>query len=171
MARNRILIVEDLASVAMSYAGHLERAGYESVIVDSGAAVLDALADGTRFDALLLDLQLPDVDGLQLLRDHPEILRRCPIIVATADASLSRAIDAMRLGAFDFLVKPVAGSRLATVSGARSKPARNRWKRREPQTGTTHRAIVRASSSAIPHRCARYIDRSNVSPAAAPPCS
>ena len=143
MARNRILIVEDLASVAMSYAGHLERAGHESVIVDSGAAVLDALADGSRFDVILLDLQLPDVDGLQLLRDHPEILRRCPIIVATADASLSRAIDAMRLGAFDFLVKPVAGSRLTTVvasaieTGAKSaEPASSaRTDQAPPQRG------------------------------------
>ena len=115
MARTRILIVEDLASLAITYAGHLEKAGYETVIVDSGAAVISALGESGAFGAMLLDLQLPDTDGLQLLRDHPGWLERFPVVVATADASLSRAIEAMRLGAFDFLVKPVSGARLASV--------------------------------------------------------
>ena len=115
MSRKRILIVEDLATLAIAYAAQLERAGFETMTVDTGAQALRALADEGQFAAMLLDLQLPDVDGLQLLRDNTELLGRLPVVVATADASLSRAIEAMRLGAFDFLVKPLAGPRLVSV--------------------------------------------------------
>lgn len=115
MSRTRILIVEDLASLSIAYAAHLEQAGFEAVAVETGAAALRAIAEPGEFGAVLLDLQLPDVNGLDLLRAHPEILERQPVVVATADGSLSRAIEAMRIGAFDFLVKPVGGARLVSV--------------------------------------------------------
>ena len=115
MTRKLVLIVEDLPSLAIGYAAHLEKAGFEPVIVDTGAAALAALSENPRFEAMLLDLQLPDGDGLQLLRDNAELLSRLPVIVITANASLTRAIEAMRLGAFDFLVKPIAGQRLQAV--------------------------------------------------------
>jgi two-component system, repressor protein LuxO len=115
MVRTRILIIEDLASLSIAYAAHLEQAGFEAVVVETGAAALRAMAEPGDFGAVLLDLQLPDVNGLDLLRAHPEFLERQPVVVATADGSLSRAIEAMRIGAFDFLVKPVAGARLVSV--------------------------------------------------------
>lgn len=115
MTRKRILIVEDIPALALMYAGHLEKAGYEAVVVDTGAAVLRALAQGEAFSALLLDLQLPDIDGLELLRSNVDLLAKQPVIVVTADGSLSRAIEAMRLGAYDFLVKPLAAKRLLAV--------------------------------------------------------
>lgn len=115
MTRTRILIVEDLASLSIAYAARLEQAGYEAVAVESGAAALRALAEPGEFGAVLLDLQLPDLNGLDLLRANPEIVERQPVIVATADGSLSRAIEAMRIGAFDFLVKPVGAARLVSV--------------------------------------------------------
>jgi two-component system, repressor protein LuxO len=115
MTRKRILIVEDIPALALMYAGHLEKAGYEAVVVDTGAAVLRALAEGEAFSALLLDLQLPDIDGLELLRTNVDLLAKQPVIVVTADGSLSRAIEAMRLGAYDFLVKPLAAKRLLAV--------------------------------------------------------
>lgn len=115
MPSPRILIVEDLPSLAIAYAAHLQKAGFEPVVVDTAAGALRALADGSDFGAMLLDLQLPDGDGLQLLRDHVGLLAQLPVVIATADASLSRAIEAMRLGAFDFLVKPLSGKRLVAV--------------------------------------------------------
>jgi two-component system, repressor protein LuxO len=115
MAPTRILVVEDLASLALTYAAHLERAGYEPVIVGEGQEALAALRDQGPFGAMLLDLQLPDTDGLALLRAHPEMLCAQPVVVATADGSLARAIEAMRLGAFDFLVKPLMARRLVAV--------------------------------------------------------
>lgn len=102
----------------MAYSAQIEKAGFEAVIADTGAAALQAIASNGRFGAILLDLQLPDIDGLDLLRENPHVLENYPVIVATADASLSRAIEAMRIGAFDFLVKPLAGSRLVAVIGS-----------------------------------------------------
>jgi len=115
MTRTRILIVEDLPSLSIAYAAHLEQVGFEAIAVETGAAALRALAEPGQFGAVLLDLNLPDINGLDLLRGNPEILERQPVVVATADGSLSRAIEAMRIGAFDFLVKPVAGARMVSV--------------------------------------------------------
>ncbi len=115
MSRTRILVVEDLASLAMTYAAHLQRAGYDTVIAGQGEDALAALRHQGPFGAMLLDLQLPDTDGLALLRDHPEMLASQPVVVATADGSLARAIEAMRLGAFEFLVKPLVAKRLVAV--------------------------------------------------------
>ncbi len=115
MLRARILIVEDLASVAMQFAGILTQAGHQAEIVGSGAALREALAQGPAPDIVLLDLQLPDCDGLDLLETTPGLAAAAAVIVITADGSMPRAVAAMRLGAHDFLVKPVAPERLQTT--------------------------------------------------------
>lgn len=107
----RVLIIEDSASVALGYAAQLEEAGHEIMLSDSLADARRALA-AQSFDVVLLDLQLPDGDGLTLLEGDKAMCGDAGVVVITADGSLSRAIAAMRLGAFDFLVKPVSGARL-----------------------------------------------------------
>lgn len=119
MAKPAVLIIEDSESLALGYAAQLEEAGYSVTLAATLSEAKAALAS-SRFEAGLLDLQLPDGDGLTLLEsgqdDYP------PFIVVTSDGSLSRAIAAMRLGAFDFLVKPIAGARLlSTVRTAREQ--------------------------------------------------
>lgn len=115
MVRDRILIVEGLTSTALAHAAEIEKAGHEAVVVHSGGAALEAVAQNPAFGAIMLDLQLPDTDGLDWLRNQPEILSLYPVILTTADASLSTAIEAMRIGAFDYLVKPIAGTRLSSA--------------------------------------------------------
>ena len=116
MPKPRVLIVEDIASLSMAYAAHLEGAGFDCIIAGSGQAALAELRqNGHRIDAVILDLQLPDIDGLALLQNDPSLTRHWPIVVATADGSISRAIEAMRLGAYDFLVKPLSPPRLIAV--------------------------------------------------------
>lgn len=113
----RVLVVEDMPSLALTYAAHLERAGYGVTRAASGAEAIAALGSAAEcpFDAMLLDLQLPDTDGLDLLRSHRWVIGTLPVVVATANGSMALAIAAMRLGAFDFLVKPLAGTRLVEV--------------------------------------------------------
>ncbi len=122
-ATKQVLIVEDLQTLSIAYAAQLEKAGYHAVVASTAAEALTQLAQGGEFAAILLDLHLPDADGLDLLRDHPEWLERSRVIVVTADGSLARAIAAMRLGAFDYLVKPLSEARLvaAVDSAATSK--------------------------------------------------
>ncbi|MFK4003473.1 sigma-54-dependent transcriptional regulator [Qipengyuania sp. NPDC077563] len=113
MAQSNILIIEDSPSLALGYAAQLEEVGYGVTLASTLAEAREAL-QGSRFAAALLDLQLPDGDGLSLLEERDE--QSPAFIVITSDGSLSRAIAAMRVGAFDFLVKPVAGTRLLATA-------------------------------------------------------
>ncbi|PZN92132.1 MAG: sigma-54-dependent Fis family transcriptional regulator [Alphaproteobacteria bacterium] len=117
----RILVVEDIASLAMVYAGHLEGAGHLVDIAERGDVarnrIAAASAAGMPYDVVLLDLQLPDCDGLEWLAGMPGLVTETGVIVVTADGSIKRAIGAMRLGAYDFLVKPLAPERLLTTAG------------------------------------------------------
>jgi DNA-binding NtrC family response regulator len=107
-----MLLVEDTPSLAMLYSAVLTRAGYR---VEQAAT----LAAARRFCArtpprlMLLDLQLPDGDGLELLESLTRA--RCRVIVITANGSINRAVQAMRAGAFDFLVKPFDETRLLSA--------------------------------------------------------
>lgn len=117
MQAAKVLIVEDSASLALGYAAQLEDVGHEVSLCETLAAARREIA-AEAFDVVLLDLQLPDGDGLSLF-DGFSGSSNPTVIVVTADGSLSRAIAAMRLGAYDFLVKPVAGTRLlSTVASA-----------------------------------------------------
>jgi two-component system repressor protein LuxO len=146
----RILIIEDTASLAMSYAAQLESAGHEVDVVGTGAAAMEKLAEATNYDVVLLDLQLPDCDGLELLGRKPDLTTTASVIVATADGSINRAISAMRLGAYDFLVKPLAPERLMTT-------VRNAFERRAlAQEVKAIRAIVPRD------HFHRFVGRSNV---------
>jgi two-component system repressor protein LuxO len=116
MTTDKILIIEDIASLSIAYAGHLETAGFECVIVDNLAdASVQLRSSKTRFAAVLLDLQLPDGNGLDWLENEANLVSEVAVIVATADGSINRAIDAMRLGAYDFMVKPLSSTRLVTI--------------------------------------------------------
>ncbi|NQX94066.1 MAG: sigma-54-dependent Fis family transcriptional regulator [Erythrobacter sp.] len=118
MQNAKVLIVEDSASLALGYAAQLEDAGHEVSLSENLADARRALMNES-FDVVLLDLQLPDGDGLTIFEAWTGKSAAPSVIVVTADGSLNRAIAAMRLGAYDFLVKPVAGSRLlTTVSNA-----------------------------------------------------
>ena len=113
---NRVLLVEDTASLSMVYQSVLTRAGHGVVCAFSLAEARRHCA-AVRPRLVLLDLQLPDGDGLELLhqlrRESPET----QVIVITANGSINRAVEAMRAGAFDFLVKPFDEGRLLSAVG------------------------------------------------------
>lgn len=111
-----ILIVEDDHAAAAVFGIQAEKTGCTALIADtiSDATILLS-KQRQQIAAIILDLGMPDCDGLDLLRRHPDLGNEIPIIVATADGSINRAIEAMRLGAFDFLVKPFAASRLRST--------------------------------------------------------
>ena len=119
-----ILLVEDTASLSMLYKAVLTRAGHGVVCAYSLAEARVRYEDGAP-RVVLLDLQLPDGDGLELLgrlrRESPDTR----VIVITANGSINRAVQAMRAGAFDFLVKPFDEGRLlsAVENALASAPA------------------------------------------------
>ncbi len=124
MSDAKVLIVEDSASLALGYAAQLEDAGHEVSLCETLAEARRGLT-ADAFDVVLLDLQLPDGDGLTLFEALKGGKGSPSVIVVTADGSLNRAIKAMRLGAYDFLVKPVAGTRLVNTVDSAAKQSRS----------------------------------------------
>lgn len=111
---HKVLLIEDALSMAMLYEKQLMIAGISVVTVEDLAGARAAQA-GEKFDLLLLDLNLPDGDGLTYLEELRGTNMETPAIVITADASLNNAVRAMKLGALDYLVKPFSESRLITT--------------------------------------------------------
>ena len=111
-----ILIVEDTRSLSKLYQAILRRQGYR---VSAAASVAEAAEvwQAERNRLLLLDLMLPDGDGIELLRRVARADPAAKVIVVTADGSINRAVQAMREGAFDFLVKPFDDRRLMSAIG------------------------------------------------------
>ena len=107
----RILVVEDDDHVAGALESALRQRGYAVVRAASGAEALAACRQGAPLDLVLLDLGLPDSKGLQLsvtLRARSG----APVIVVTADGEIRSRVDALRLGADDYIVKPFNGAEL-----------------------------------------------------------
>lgn len=100
-----ILVVDDERSVRMMLEAALRAQGYKIEAASSGAMARQMIAD-QEFDLVMLDLQLGDSDGIEILR---EVKRQWPateVILLTAHGSINSAIAALRHGAFDYLLKP-----------------------------------------------------------------
>lgn len=109
-----VLIVEDTLSMALMYQQHLNKSGITSQICQSGALALIELRKG-KVDTVLLDLQLPDMNGLDIIKEMDGINHDIVFIVITANGSINTAVDAMRAGAYDFLIKPFPTEKLLTT--------------------------------------------------------
>lgn len=115
-----LLLVEDMASLQMVYEAMLNKAGFD-VDCANTAGEAAQLFSKTRHRVVLLDLLLPDRDGLDLMADMLRSEPGLKVIVITANGSINRAVSAMRGGAFDFLVKPFDEQRLiSSVKNART---------------------------------------------------
>ena len=111
----RLLIVEDNAELSRLVAGGLAAAGYQSDIVGSAAEAREAVSS-VSYAAMILDLGLPDGDGLSVLRELRLKMEPLPVLVLTARGQLSDRIRGLDAGADDYLVKPFQlGELLARV--------------------------------------------------------
>ena len=111
---DRLLLVEDTASLSMVYQSVLTKAGHKVICAFSLAEAREQ-CETVRPHVVLLDLQLPDGDGLELLQSLRLDAPNSRVIVITANGSINRAVQAMRAGAFDFLVKPFDEARLLSA--------------------------------------------------------
>ncbi|WP_406736077.1 sigma-54-dependent transcriptional regulator [Thioclava sp. GXIMD4215] len=109
-----VLIVEDISSLQLVYASHVQKMGLTAHIVDTAKQAL-SLFTQKPFSIVLLDLMLPDGDGMELIDRLLRLAPNTQIIVITAERSPERAVTAMRAGAFDYLTKPVSEARLQSV--------------------------------------------------------
>ena len=101
----RILIADDDRAVRDALRRALSLGGYEIVLAEGGQETLDAVANATH-DAIVLDIGMPDVDGLEVCRRLRRAGDRVPILMLTARDAVSDRIEGLDAGADDYLVKP-----------------------------------------------------------------
>src|SRR5258708_19487157 len=105
--REAVLIVDDESGGRASLAGILGDEGYAVQAVESGEACLAAL-EGRRFDLLLLDVWLPRMDGLETLARVRALDPELPVVVISGHGNIETAVKAVRMGARDFVEKPLS---------------------------------------------------------------
>jgi two-component system response regulator AtoC len=113
MTKN-ILIVDDEPSIRMVLRAHLERSGYAVTAAQNGAEAI-ALLSKEGFDLVVSDLRMPEVDGMALLAHCMEQLPGLPVILITAHGTVDSAVEALKLGAQDYITKPFDKDELLPV--------------------------------------------------------
>jgi len=102
----KLLVVDDDQAVRDSIVAYLEDSGYSVLEADTGEAAL-ALFEQEALDLVICDIRMPVMDGLTLLRRIMEVTDEVPVIVVSGAGVMSDVVDALRLGASDYLMKPI----------------------------------------------------------------
>lgn len=123
----RILIVDDEPHIRTVMRFALESSGYEVAEASSGEEALERVAEGPKWDVILLDERMPGIDGLETLRRLRDTDAEVTIIMVTAFASIELAVEAMKLGATDFLRKPMTPEILRAAVEAALLKSRGEW--------------------------------------------
>lgn len=114
MKRNKLLVVDDEHLIRWSLEQNLKKQGYEVVTAASGEDALRLVRE-EQPDLVLLDIQLPGISGIDVLEKIKEIDEDVAVIMVTAHSGLETAVNAMRLGAFDYVSKPFNLDELSIV--------------------------------------------------------
>ncbi len=118
----RVLVVDDETPVRTMIAAALERQGYTVELAGGGREALEALEMNT-FNLVLTDIVMQDVNGIALLERIHALQPNLPVVMVTAVHDISVAIDSMRRGAYDYLLKPFEREQLlSTVERAPQPP-------------------------------------------------
>ena len=115
-AQGAILVVDDDVALAESLCRLLGKAGYDVTAAADGRAAIATLLHGT-FDAIVSDIQMPDMDGIQLLRRVRERDLDVPVILMTGQPTIDSAIRAVEYGALRYISKPFSGADLISIVG------------------------------------------------------
>ncbi len=127
-----ILIIDDEASLRQTLARILQRAGFEVTTAASGKEGL-ALASEHPFDLLYLDIRMPDMSGLEVLKIIHTKFPELPVILFTAQPDLNSAVEALRSGATDYLLKPLKPQAVIDRTRAILANQQTEWRKRELQ--------------------------------------
>jgi DNA-binding NtrC family response regulator len=127
----RVLIVDDEDVVRMSYAAALAQARCHSRTARSGAEAIRAM-EREPYDVVFLDLRMPGIDGMSVLRTLKSKWPESEVVIVTGYPTVETAKEAVRLGAFDYLAKPVGPDDI--VGAARGAITRKQWALRDNLT-------------------------------------
>ena len=106
MTPSRILIIDDEKAIRDSFGAHLEDCGYDILTAENGRVGL-TLYDDEQPDLVIVDLRMPEVDGIHVLQQISRISPLTPVIVASGTGIITDAIEALHCGAWDYLLKPI----------------------------------------------------------------
>ena len=126
MSSPRILVVDDEADIRGLLSEILEEEGYEIEVAADAASARRAAARQEP-DLVLLDIWMPDMDGITLLREWNEKNSlRCPVVILSGHGTVETAVEATRLGAFDFVEKPLSIAKLLRTAERALEAGRRR---------------------------------------------
>ncbi|MEN8140456.1 MAG: response regulator [Thermodesulfobacteriota bacterium] len=114
---NRLLLVDDEPIILELLQRQLNQRGYSVETADSGQRAMEVLAASRPFDILVTDIRMPGMDGMTLLKTARKSYPEMEAIMVTGHGDMDTALEAMRLGAYNFLTKPVGISELSAVLG------------------------------------------------------
>jgi len=141
-AQTKVLVVDDNEVVRLSLLRSLQNTN-RSVRLASGGAEAIRLLEQEPFDIVLLDLRMPEMDGLSFLKILKQRWPECEAIVITGYPTIETAVEALRLGAFNYLAKPVGPDEIVTA--ANDATVQKKWTLRceqNFQTGATSRRAM-----------------------------
>src|SRR5438132_12473963 len=136
----RVLVVDDDSLLRKLIADQLSRAEFEAAPAASARDALDVLREAD-YDVVLLDIMMPDLSGLDALREIRKFEDPPEVVMLTADTSLATGIEAMRHGAYDYLTKP------ATLDEMEAVIRKADEKRRLLKQNASLRSVARPTSS------------------------
>ena len=152
MATEKILIVDDEQSMTQFLGIVLRKEGYQVASTNSGKDALEKVR-GESFDAVITDIRMPGMDGIQLLEGIKKIDPTLPVVIMTAYASQQSAIDAVNLGAFQYLIKNAKNDEIKLVVRnaieMRRVRSENQYLKRELKKGHEEKVIIGSSDEMV----------------------
>lgn len=133
--QDEILVVDDEPQMLIAVEATLRRKGYRITTAGSGTEALCRLRE-KYFNLILTDMRMPEVSGLELLKKARNLLPQTPVVLLTAFGTIQNAVEAMRHGAFDYLLKPFSSEALESVVERALEPTVRREER------TSHEIIT-----------------------------
>ena len=110
-----ILVVDDSSTMVMSLKSSLEISGFKVDTAADGQLAMDKLKAGVKPDLIITDINMPRMDGLQLIQNVRKLMRFVPILALTTESQQAKRDEAKKLGATGWLVKPIGGADLVKV--------------------------------------------------------
>lgn len=145
-----VLVIDDEALIRESIAAYLSDSGFDVIQAEDGPTGLKMAAEHDP-EVILLDLRMPEMDGLEVLAEVMRLLPETPVVVVTGAGVLKDAMEAVRLGAFDFISKPIID--MAILEHAVCRAVERHRLRRENQQYQAHlEEQVHARTHDLQHR-------------------
>src|SRR5215467_15623628 len=160
MAAEKILVVDDEQSMTQFLGIVLRKEGFQVTTVNSGRDALDKIRM-EEFDVVITDIKMPGMDGIQLLQGIKKHDATLPVVIMTAYASQQSAIDAVKLGAFQYLIKNAKNDEIKLIVRnaleMRRVRTENLYLKRELKRGHDEKTIVGSSEEMI--RVFKMVDK------------